>query len=138
SGSGLSFTIRARTANNVLINGVTDRSFLFERQYQDVAQFFQFLGCTFDEFNLNIQARQIVGVTFAVMGAFATRSGTTVAGTTTAQNALPPITAGPAVTNLETNTGMTGIFVRSLQLQAKANLRTRPDVESTHSQNFGR
>lgn len=136
--SSQSFTIRARSTNNILLNGTTNRSFLFERQYQDVTQFFQFRGCCFEEFNLSISARDIIGVNFAIMGALATRSGSTVAGTVTAANTLSPITAGPAVTALETNTGMTGIFVRNFNLQVKNNLRARPDVESRQSQDFGR
>lgn len=138
SGSSLAFTIVARTANNVLLNGTTNRSFLFERGYLDVSQFFQFVGCTFEEFNLAITARDIIGVNCSIMGAQAYRSGATVAASTLAANTLPPITAGPAITQLETNTGMTGIFVRSLNLQVKNNLRTRPDVQSRRSQDYGR
>jgi hypothetical protein len=75
---------------------------------------------------------------FAVMGAKAMRSGVTVSASQAAANTLSPVTAGVAVTNLETNTGMTGIFVRNFTLLVNNNLRARPDVESRQTQDFGR
>jgi hypothetical protein len=50
----------------------------------------------------------------------------------------PPITAGPMITGIETNTNMTGIKVNSFKLQVKNNMRIHDHVEALASDDFGR
>jgi len=138
SGSALSFTVKARSTGNIIKNGVVNRSFLIEKGFLDLPQFFQFRGCAVNTWDLDVSARKIVMSNFGFMGAQATRSGATVSASQTAQTVSPPIPCGPQITNIETNTNMTGIKVKSLKFSLHNNLRLHDHVESQASDDFGR
>jgi hypothetical protein len=138
TGTSQSFTIKARTSTgNRLKNGTTFRSFLLERGLVDAAQYFRFLGTSFDGFNLSVDAGRIVTGSFDVMGAETIVAGTSIAASTTAQSTTSIIGAGPQITGLETNTNMTGIKVTGVKLSVKNNLRARHDVQTIKSAQFG-
>jgi hypothetical protein len=122
----------------ILKNGVLNRSFLVEKGYLDINQFVQFRGTAIEEWNLDISSRKVIAQSIAFMGAQATRSGTTVSGSSVAAPTYPPITAGPMITGIETNTNMTGIKVNSFKLQVKNNMRIHDHVEALASDDFGR
>jgi hypothetical protein len=122
---------------NVVKNGVTLQSFLFERGHLDVGTFFQFQGSCINGFHLDITARAIVKGVFNIMGC------QTVAATSTNATSVTPaptntiITAGPSIAGLELNPNMTGIKATSIKLDLTNNLRPRPDVESRASAQYG-
>jgi len=122
---------------NVLKNGVTPFSYLFERGMMDINQFFQYRGAEVNGFHLDIAQRAIVKGTFNIMAAQTVISGTTLATGSTATTTTTPMTSGPCIANIETNTNMTGIKATSLRLDLTNNLRARHDVESKASAQFG-
>jgi hypothetical protein len=136
SASSIRFTIGNR--GQQLINGVLNRSFLFEKGYLDINQFIQFRGTAVEEWNLDISSRKVIAQSIAFMGAQATRSGATVSASAAAAPTYPPIVAGPMITGIETNTNMTGIKVNGFKLQVKNNMRIHDHIETLASDDFGR
>lgn len=138
SGSSLSFTIKARTTGNIINNGVTNRSFLVEKGYLDIGQYFSHRGMTVDTLDLSVASKSIIKGSFGFMGTRPYRATSSVSGAILAPTTTTPMTSGPFVTGLEANTNMTGIKIRSLNLSLKNNLRARDHVESLSSDEFGR
>ncbi len=138
TGTTLSFTIKGRSAANVLNNGTTNRSFLIEKGYLDIAQYFSYRGMVVDEFNLDLTARALAKVNVTFMGSQAFRSGTTLAATPNPQPTTPIITSGPLITGLQANTNMTGIKIKDIKFKIKNNLRIHDVVDQLATDDLGR
>ena len=70
-----------------IVNGTTDRSFLFEREYEDIAnEFAVYDGCKVDTMNLTMGADTLVTGTFGFLGATGDSATSTVATATEAAN----------------------------------------------------
>jgi hypothetical protein len=138
AGTALSFTIKARTAGNKLINGVVNRSWLVEKGYLDVNQFFQYRGMVFNTLVLTIAAKKRALGTFGFMGQKPTRSATTVSGSIVPPLTVPIMASGPNVTGIELNPNMAGVVATELVVNINNNLRTRDNVESLTTSDLGR
>src|SRR2546430_2956560 len=55
-------------ATNVLRNGVTNRSFTFEKRWLDLAKYAHYRGCCVNNFEMTAAARQIVQCRAGIMG----------------------------------------------------------------------
>ena len=139
TGTSLAFTIKARTGTgNLLVNGITNRSFLIEVGFLDIAQYLQYTGCVPNTLDLTIASRKQIQLVFAFMGANGTRAGTTASGSIIPANSRPPITAGPYITGIAANTNWTGATLKQLALKINNNLRIHDQVQSLASDDFGR
>jgi hypothetical protein len=122
----------------VLNNGVTNRSFLIERGYADIGQYFQFRGCAVEEFNVDITARKIMMLTMVMMGGQATRSSASVSGSVTNSTTTDVMRAGTYITGISGNTNMTTLKARRVTFGIKNNMRAHELVTQLASDDFGR
>jgi hypothetical protein len=123
----------------VLKSGVAGlRSFQFEDQALDIAQFLYFRGCSVNDLNLNISSKQIVTGDVSFMGTIGRIASATAATTTVAATVTPVMAAGINIASVLVNGAAIGIGVKDIKLSIKNNLRARDDVASLVSRKYGR
>lgn len=91
--AGDSVTIRGKVARN----GVTLRSFLFEKRFTDITVFQQLRGQRINTLALEMRNRAIVTAGFGAMGAQGLYTGTTVAGSSVAAASNPALDSSAGV-----------------------------------------
>jgi hypothetical protein len=110
-----------------LMNGVTNRSFTVEKEFNDIAQFFAYRGMTVSTFALGAQSGQFVTGSFGFMGKDAVRNVTTQLPGSPAASQNYNIMSG--VSNLgafyEGGVALTGTFIKSFSMQLDNKLRAR-------------
>lgn len=122
-------------ATDAVENGTTLKSFTFERKYSDLSgEFAQYLGCAISQMSLSVQNQQLITGSFQVMG-LEEKSAATAAGSPSAANTNPVMSAAEHVDGLEVG----GDDIEFLQwtMQLQNNLRERPRVASLKSGKFG-
>lgn len=131
--------LRGTWASNILVNGVTDRSFTIEKFFEAGAtdQYQRYIGCRFDTLSLNIESNQKVTGKFGVMAKGMTSAQAIIAGATyTASNTNPIINAAANFASL-TMTGVSSPAIKSIGLEIKNNMRQQPVVGSIQSKGIG-
>lgn len=127
-------------SENVLVNGITPKSFTFEETYELGATdtYRRFAGCMINTMSLNIGARAAITGSFGIMGKQETLGTTALGGATyPAATTTPVTTASANVASLIVGDFSPQPVVRSLTLEISNNLRTRPAVGTKYSAEFG-
>lgn len=122
-------------STNVLKNGVTRKSFTFEKFFEAGAtdQYHRYHGSVVNTLALNIQARQIVTGSFGVLSKGMTSAQAEIASSTyNAANTNPVINAANNFASL-TMTGVTSPEITSLSLNITNNMAQQPVVGSVES-----
>lgn len=124
---------------NVLKNGSTKRSLLFEKAFTDLTKFITYRGCTLDGMTLSVQPRKQVKIGFTAMGQQPLPGNTSVATTTNAVTTSPEVTSGAAVSSILLASSPIPYAVKSIDLQIKRNHRgvLRPDTLYTDQHGQG-
>lgn len=127
-------------AGNVLVNGITPKSFTFEETYElgTTDTYRRFAGCMINTMSLNIGARAAVTGSFGIMGKQETLGTAALGGATyPAATTTPVTTASANVASLIVGDFSPQPVVRSVTLEISNNLRTRPAVGTKYSAEFG-
>lgn len=107
-------------------NGTTKRSFVIQKELTDATPttYFNYRGCVFDTFNLNISTNQIITGNFGVMGTAATVTESQEAGATfTAVNTNTPFNATQNISSVTIDSVPYTGCINSLSLAVKNGLR---------------
>lgn len=126
-------------STNILVNGVTDRSFTFEKFFEAGAtdQYHRYTGAKVNTMSLEARAQQMVTGSFGVMAKGLTSAQTIISGATyTAANTNPVINAAANFANLAM-TGVTSPSIMGIRLDMTNNMRQQPVVGSIQSKGIG-
>jgi hypothetical protein len=126
-------------AGNVLVNGVTQRSFTIERALNDVNQFFAFRGMTLSKMSMKWQSGSITGGSFDFMGKDAVRAGATqLPGSPIASQTFDVMNGVSGVTGIkEGGAALAGTFIKSLDLSIDNSLRARDAIGTLGAVSIG-
>lgn len=134
--SGETITI----SDSTLVNGTTLKSYSLEKNMADVTQFFGFVGCRINTFNLSLATRAKVTGSFSVLGKTGALAGATIgsgaydaAPTNKVMNAssnVAKILEGGAVLGA-------GIFVQALDVEFNSGLRAVDGVSQAVAVKIG-
>lgn len=125
--------MRAVWTTNVLKNGVTPKSFTFEKTFEQGATdaFIRYVGCRIDTMQLQVTSKQIATVSFGVMGRGGTSGAAALSGATYANaNSNPVLNAASHVGVLTVSGVSPAPRIKSLSLNVRQNLREQPEVGS--------
>lgn len=126
-------------ATNVLVNGVTNKSFTFEKFFEagTTDQWQRFTGARVNSMSLNVSSGEMVTGSFDVMARGMSSAQAAIAGAAyTAANTNPVINAATNFANLSM-TGVTSPAITGLKLNITNNLRQQPVVGSVQSRGIG-
>jgi hypothetical protein len=122
-------------------NGVTETTFTLERYHADVTQFFTYRGMSPESFDLKLAAGSIVTGSFAFKGKDEVLAATTKGtGTAIAASTTQVINAVSNVANIvegSTLATMAGIYVQSLDVSIKNNVRSINGIGSLGAVDLG-
>lgn len=114
---------------NVLDNGTSLRSFLIEKQFQDISEYVAFYGMRVTSASMNIEPGSIITGAFSFAGQKAIASGTTVGdGTPTAASATSVLNAIDNVSAVTEGGGAFAGDILSISLDVNNNSRPKPAV----------
>jgi hypothetical protein len=126
--AGESITITGKMARN----GITKRSFLFEKRFTDVTQFQQMRGMRPSSMTLEVRASQIITGNMEFMGARGLYQGTSVAGSSVAAASNPAFDASANVFELlEAGTALT-TPLQSFSITINGNAGVQPAIANTY------
>ena len=122
--AGESVTITAKMARN----GITKRSFLFEKRFTDITQFQQMRGMRPQSMTLEVRASQIITGNMEFVGARGLYQGTSVAGSSVAAASNPAFDASANVFELlEAGTAIT-TPLQSFSITINGNAAVQPAI----------
>jgi hypothetical protein len=127
-------------SSNVLKNGLAQKFFTFEETYElgTTDTFRRFSGCRINTMSLSIAARAAITGSFGIMGRMEALAEAIVTGATYADPETTPVTTASASVSALVVAGVSPApRVRSLSLEINNGLRTRPEVGSLYSAEFG-
>jgi hypothetical protein len=129
--------------SDVLHNGTTDRSFLIEKGFNDIAKFISLRGATLNQLSFDISSRKQVTFKTSWMAAQGYVSGTSVAGTTAPTAAIDNevMRAGDLIALIDggtSNIALNGEKVKRITFDVNNNLRPHELATAYQSDNFGR
>lgn len=125
--AGSAITIKSA---GMLRNGTTARSFTLEEAYTDVASYWQYRGMRMGDANIDISAKSLVKIDFALSGKSFTRTGATIANSVTSPNSNNAFNTTSDVIGLKEGSAALAISITQLQLSIKNNLRYQDCVGS--------
>jgi hypothetical protein len=111
-----------------LVTGVTERSFVFEKQFQDISKFMYFNGCRISDFELDITARQVIKGKMGVIGKAGVPGAATVSGSLVAANANSIMSASANVGQLMKDGVALTTGIKSIKLQLQNDMRRQEIV----------
>jgi hypothetical protein len=113
-----------------LMNGTTMRSFTFEKEFNDVAQFFAYRGMNLNTMSLAMQSGSFVTGAFGLMGKDGVRNAATqMPGSPVASQTFNVMSAVSGIGNImEGGSNLTGTFIKSLNMQIDNKLRARDAI----------
>jgi len=103
--------------------GVLKKSYLFEKNFGDIAQFISFRGIRVGSWAMDVTAEQIVTGTFGLLGAGAFAAGTTVSGSVTPAGSLSVVGATANMGRIEEGGVALTTKVKAVKFNLNANLR---------------
>jgi hypothetical protein len=145
--AGSTFVVEGTTAQvgdvtisgSRLINGSTQRSFSIEREFADVAQFFNFRGMTVGKMGMSFQSGSIVGGSFDFMGKDGQRAGVTYmpnpATASTANEIMNAVAGVGAI--YEGGSLLTSTYIKKLELSVDNKLRGRDAIGTLGNVSIG-
>jgi Phage tail tube protein len=126
------------TAANQLRNGIVKRSFLFEKEFQDIGtSFIQYLGMRCVELMMNFRAQNFVDGTFTFWGNKALSAGATVASASGAPTDTPSLSASADVGTLTYKGVALTSAIKDVQVTVNNMPRHRPVVGSKFDADIG-
>lgn len=126
--AGESVTITGKMARN----GITKRSFLFEKRFTDVTQFQQMRGMRPNSMTLEVRASQIITGNMDFMGARGLYQGTSVAGSSVAAASNPAYDASANVFEIvEAGTAIT-VPLQSFSITIAGNAGVQPAIANVY------
>lgn len=127
-------------ATDVLVNGVDQKSFTFEKTFENGATdaFHRFAGCVVNTMSIGVTAQQLVTLGFGVMGKGVTAAEAVIVGATYADaNSNDVLSAGTDFASL-TMTGITDEpAIQAITIDTTNNLRQQAVVGSIDSAGIG-
>lgn len=125
-------------AGNYMRNGTTNYSFLLEKQFLDVLKYVYYPGCVIGSMNLTTTALEILNGSFGIQGKQGVAMDSSIAGSVSDASTNEQVTASANVGSiLLDNTALT-VPIRSIVANVDNGLRTRPQVGTKFTNNFGR
>lgn len=113
-------------------NGVTKRSFLIERRFNDISQYQQMRGMRPNTMALEIRANQIITGNMDFMGARGTGAGASVAGASTAAASNPAFDASNNVLSIVEGGVALTTPLQSIMLNINGNAGVQPAVANQY------
>lgn len=109
-----------------VVNGVTERSFSFEKYFTDVSEYMSYVGMEVDQFTLNVQVQQIITGGFTFLGKSEADPGSTIGTGYTAASTNSVLNSVNDVDGVVE--GGTTLGVTQFGFTLTNNLRQRPQV----------
>lgn len=125
-------------AGKYVRNGTTNYSFLIEKQFLDVTKYVYYPGCVVGSLALTTTALEIVNGTFGLQGKQGVAMDSSVSGSVTDASTNEQVTASANVGTILLDGASLSVPLRSIVLNVDNGLRTRPQVGSKFTNNFGR
>lgn len=133
--------LRSTWATNVLKNGITPKTFTFEKTFEQGAtdSYLRYRACRIDSMDLNLESKAIVKGSFGIVGIDnPTPTTAIISGATyTAANTNPVINASANVASLAFTGPSSSPKVKSLSLSIKSNLYANDEVGNIASNSHG-
>ena len=126
--AGPSITTRAKRA----INGVTKRSFLMEKRYNDVGQYQVMRGMRVNSLTMEVRASQIITGNFDFMGARGLYQATSIAGASTAAPGNPAFDASANVYEIMEGGTELATPLQSFTITINGNAGVQPAVANLY------
>lgn len=120
-------------ATNVLKNGVTRKSFTFEKTFEQggTDSFIRYTGCLINTLELSVTAKEKCTLNFGIMGRGGSSGTAILSGATySAANTNPVLNASSHVGSLSITGVSPSPRIKSLSLSISNNLREQPEVGS--------
>jgi hypothetical protein len=135
-GTGVANT---KISTSRLVNGTTQRSFVLEKSFGDVSQFFAYRGMTASKMSLSFQSGAILTGSFDFMGKDALRADlTNMPGAASASLAYDVMNSVRGVGQImEGGALLTGTFIKSLSLDIDNKLRGRDAIGTLGNVSIG-
>lgn len=120
-----------------LKNGILRKSFLLEKFFGDITQFFYMTGCRIGTMSLSVEAQALVTGTFAFQGKEGVSVQASVLGTKVPAGIKDALNATTNVGNIEEGGIALATAVRSIELSIANNLRPKPELGSRSPVDIG-